>query len=243
MSKIDFGAALEEKTEAPALPDPAQQALVVIDTSPAALVMRQFEKEVELLLAASRDIGVIQDQETNARAVELGNTLKKINKQLQLHQDYFVRPHNEYVKSVRNIFKRFTEPMGTEERNLARKVSDFRRFLENERLRKEAEARRLALELQKKAEDEAKKSADEGAPYVPVALAVPVTPEVPKVTRTAEGSASQRKDWTFKVLDPDKVPRDYMVVDEKLIRKAVKGGVREIPGVEIYEDFITSFRA
>jgi hypothetical protein len=76
-----------------------------------------------------------------------------------------------------------------------------------------------------------------------VTVATPVVPEVAKVTRTVEGSASQRKEWTHEILNPDEVPREYCSVDERLIRKAVKGGVREIPGVRIYEDYITSFRS
>jgi hypothetical protein len=45
-----------------------------------------------------------------------------------------------------------------------------------------------------------------------------------------------RKVWKFDVLDDELVPRDYLVVDESLIRKAMAAGVREIPGVRIYQD-------
>ena len=38
------------------------------------------------------------------------------------------------------------------------------------------------------------------------------------------------------VVDPMTVPREYLVVDEKAIRAAVRAGVREIAGVRIYED-------
>lgn len=54
--------------------------------------------------------------------------------------------------------------------------------------------------------------------------------------QTARGSATRRKVWTFEVTDPSSVPRQFLTVDEKAIRAAVKDGEREIPGVRIFEE-------
>lgn len=40
----------------------------------------------------------------------------------------------------------------------------------------------------------------------------------------------------FEVTDPNLVPRAYCIVDEGLIREAVKAGVKEIPGVKVREE-------
>ncbi len=50
------------------------------------------------------------------------------------------------------------------------------------------------------------------------------------------------KRWVFEVTDPNAVPREYLEVNETAIRKAVQGGIREIPGVRIYQDTSLSLR-
>jgi hypothetical protein len=41
--------------------------------------------------------------------------------------------------------------------------------------------------------------------------------------------------WDFKIIDPAQIPAEFMMVNEKAIRAAVKAGVRNIPGVKIYQ--------
>lgn len=48
--------------------------------------------------------------------------------------------------------------------------------------------------------------------------------------------------WSFAITDPNQVPNGYWVIDESALKKAVADGVREIPGVRIYEEAITTFR-
>jgi len=59
---------------------------------------------------------------------------------------------------------------------------------------------------------------------------VEVVPEVAAETKTV-------KRWVFDVVSEKKVPREYLVVSETKIREAIhRLGVREIPGVEIYQE-------
>ena len=48
--------------------------------------------------------------------------------------------------------------------------------------------------------------------------------------------------WTFEITDPNQVPNGYWVIDEAAIRSDIADGVREIPGVRIYEEAVTTFR-
>lgn len=50
------------------------------------------------------------------------------------------------------------------------------------------------------------------------------------------------KVWTFEIVDPMNVPSQYCVPDPKLIRKAVRDGVREILGVRIFQDMQVRIR-
>lgn len=78
----------------------------------------------------------------------------------------------------------------------------------------------------------------EAAPLAPAPIPVPLDlpPARPSVTRTASGSAQTRKRWKFEVTDAMQVPRQYLMVDDRLLRAAVADGEREIPGVRIYQE-------
>ncbi len=104
--------------------------------------------------------------------------------------------------------------------------------------RKEAEEKKLAeaaaLEKEGRA-DEAEavlNSEDYQAP-----AAVESAPEVDGV--------SYRDKWTFEITNPDLVPREYCIPDEKAIggiARTMKGRVK-IPGVRIYNDKIMVTRS
>lgn len=124
------------------------------------------------------------------------------------------------------------------------------------RLAKEAEARtKLAEENKKEAKARAIREAEEIKAAVEKAEAeakkheieaptviAPVIPETQKAVRTETASAHQRKVWSFEVTDSALVPNEYKLVDDALIRDAIKAGLRIIPGVRIFEETKTIFR-
>ncbi|MEI7636166.1 MAG: hypothetical protein WCJ37_02590 [Syntrophus sp. (in: bacteria)] len=119
-----------------------------------------------------------------------------------------------------------------------------------ERAKKEAEskAQEEARKIREAGEIEAarNKAEEEAAKHeiqAPTVLA-PVIPVQEKVTRTDTGtSAHQRKVWTFEVVDASLVPAEYKIIDEQLIKDAVRMGLRSIPGVRVFEEVKTVFRS
>lgn len=63
----------------------------------------------------------------------------------------------------------------------------------------------------------------------------------PEVAVIAKPRGVQMK-WTFEIVDPNQIPNGYWVIDEAAIRTDVANGVRQIPGVRIYEEAVTTFR-
>lgn len=123
-------------------------------------------------------------------------------------------------------------------RATARAAASFGKPDDARMAQEELDARQRAREAQEAAaaararEDEARE-AEEAAknaplPDVPRAEVAPAGP-----IRSAAGSASSRKRWVATVVDPSRVPRKYLKVDEVAINKDVRAGVREIPGVDI----------
>ncbi|MFH2076583.1 MAG: hypothetical protein ABIJ57_14770 [Pseudomonadota bacterium] len=118
-----------------------------------------------------------------------------------------------------------------------RKAREAAAKLAEEEARK-AGAKKAEIEAaRKKAEDEARKHEIQAPTVV-----APVIPEAQKAVRTEEGSAHQRKVWSYEVMDAALVPVEYKIVNEQSIRDAIKMGVREITGVRIFEEVKTVFR-
>lgn len=61
-------------------------------------------------------------------------------------------------------------------------------------------------------------------------IEAPVVKHVPSFGSQSVKGVTKR--WTFSVIDPALVPREYLVVDEAKIRAAMNAGVRDIPGVK-----------
>lgn len=119
-----------------------------------------------------------------------------------------------------------------------------------ERERQEAEARALAeraaavalaaetadspVDLADAARDFAAATAalEQQRASAPAPVALPIRTPAPRPTL---GAAASRKRWVATVTDASLVPRQYLVVDQRLLNEAVKRGAREIPGVTIEE--------
>lgn len=171
-------------------------------------------------------------------------------------------PLNAEIRAINAEAKRAAGPLDEAETALKRALLAWR--VEEQR-RLEAERRRVAeenaareraareREAALKAEAESKTLAEaQAAGFAPeeaaelaqleaadVSVPAPlreVAPpdQLPTVKATA-GAATVRMVWTFRVVDPALVPREFLTVDETAIRRAVAAGARSIPGVEITE--------
>lgn len=65
-----------------------------------------------------------------------------------------------------------------------------------------------------------------------------LTPEIAALTKP---KGVQLK-WTFEIVDRNQVPNGYWIIDEGAIKADIARGLRDIPGVRIYEEAITTFR-
>jgi len=62
-----------------------------------------------------------------------------------------------------------------------------------------------------------------------------------KVQATTQkfSTSNVRKVWDFEIENPSAVPAEFMQVNEKAVREAVRKGVREIPGIKIFQKTVT----
>jgi hypothetical protein len=110
------------------------------------------------------------------------------------------------------------------------------RRLQEEARKREEEARlQAAVEAEKSGDkEEAEAIINEAPAYVP-----PIV--LPKATPKVQG-ISYRDNWTFRITDTNKIPREYMIPNETAIRKVVSAlkDKSNIPGIEVYNERIVA---
>ena len=198
--------------------------------------LSEYDEQIDEMVDQA-DALAVPDQKAKAVAVKMAGRAKKLNKGIDKKRKEFVSPHNEYVKAVNSLAKSFQERLKQVEDVLKGKIVQFEARAEIERRKAEQAAQKAAEKIQRELDAEA-----EAAGVAPVKVDVQVAPEAPKVTRTSEGSSHIQKRWKFKITDDSLVPRQYLSPDEKLIKAAVDQGIREIPGVDIFQDSTVAIR-
>lgn len=172
---------------------------------------------------------------------------------------------NSYVKTVKSLKAEEEKPIKSSLKEISDKYKNALDFLiEAEKIlrSKIADYAELKLEklnliasaAQKTAEEEALRKLDElqalrerAGQYDEVTQAAIISSIDSKVNAVIDNSeikidntlgnsaASFRKYITFKIVDIQKVPAEFLSVDTKAVNTAIRNGVREIPGLEIVE--------
>jgi len=157
--------------------------------------------------------------------------LKAISKQMSIietKRKTFTQPLNQSLREINSTFKELTEPLEKAKGILSRKVMNWRNKeqerirIEQERIAKEEERRRKIQEAHKEKGHE---------------VSEPVVMTKPKPLKETDSTCTH-KVWKFEIIDAAKVPWGYRVISENRIREAVRDGVRDIPGVRIYQEEI-----
>lgn len=168
-----------------------------------------------------------------AQAEELVKKLTRLNKDIEAHrQEHFARPLQTLLSDAMRAEKAvaaLTDP-------LKKRLTDFVR----------AEAQRVAAE-KKRIEDEAAAKLQRHLDAINQAPGLSAEEKEIKALEAATDIelAAQaqtqslapvtgiRTSWDFKILDWEKIPREYFILDPTKVREAIKNGVRDIPGLEI----------
>lgn len=191
----------------------------------------------------------IADQATYDRAAELIKAIAALKKEVVAHHKDPKEKTRAAWKAVVDAEKRMLEPLAKADLVIRGKLGRWLR--DQEVIRRKEEARRLE-EARKREEElrintaiEAEKiGASAETTEEILSRQMPVTVEKTPESFTQAKGISSRKTWKWKVVDENKVPKEYWVLNEKAIGAAVKslGGKTNIAGIEVYEDFGVSVR-
>lgn len=185
---------------------------------------------------------VVTDQQSYAAAGEILREIATIKKGIK---ERFADPKkkaSEAHKAICNLENELLAKVTERETEIRQKMTAFyeaeqkRIAAEQERQRQEAEAM-AALAAEAEAAGDMETAAE--------AVAVAAVTESTVTAAPKAAGISMREVWRAKVVDPNKVPREYLIVDQSAldaIAKATKGKLN-IPGVEFVKDLVSSVRA
>jgi len=172
-------------------------------------------------------------------ATNLLSVIAKTKKELEEQRKFLVKPLNDHVKSINDRFKAYTLPLDRADTILRKKVLEYRQEQERKRREEEERLRKLAEKEQARLEKKAEKKGEPAPPPI----IVPTLDGPAKTVQADLGTASVKQVWTYEIVDENQIPREYLMVDEKKIAAVVKAGVRNIPGVRIYQADQLAIRA
>jgi hypothetical protein len=204
------------------------------------LTYKELEENENTQLALANECSIIT-AETFTAAGELLKGIKALEKEVDDTFKPIIKKAHEAHKEAVAQCKKHMAPLERAEAIVKQKMGAWQ--LEQERVRREEEVR-LQAEARKQAEElalaqaaEAMKAGDSEAATAILAAPVEVAPVVlPPAPVKVEG-VSFVTSWDFEITNPNIIPRQYLVPDEKKIRGVVRAlkGSHGIPGVRAFE--------
>lgn len=149
--------------------------------------------------------------------------IKDMEKVIEDKRTEFTKPLNQSLKSINDTFKKMREPLEQARDLLTRKILTWKR-IESERVAQEQAAYRKIQEA------EAELRRLQNMPEIKEEPIV-ITPVVNKI-----GNMQTVKRWKFDVLNFIIIPNDYKEINTVTINAAIREGVRDIPGLKIYQE-------
>lgn len=187
-----------------------------------------LREDAGAVVGGLKDLAVV-DEESMKMAIEGGAEVKGFYNRVEKVRKAIVDPLNKHVKFINGEFKKILGPVKEVETVVKDRILAYRRKVKEAAEKEEERLRKLA-------EKRAEKAKEAGKP-APLPEEIKPKVEAPAKTVSAgEAKATARMVPKFKVFNPEIVPMKYRPIDESLIRKDVKAGVREIIGVRIWEE-------
>ena len=188
--------------------------------------LEPIKQDVELTLYENQEV-IITTKEEYTQA---GDVIKAINnkiKNIEAKRVDYTKPLLDQKKKIDDDFKAAMKPLEELVKEIKSKMLDWSR---EEQKRLDEEQIRIEAEAMSKAKEENTSE-----------VVVPIVNNI-KSQRGEASTSTIKKVWKWKITDETKVPREYLVVNDKALNEAMKNGERRIDGVEFYQEEQMSIR-
>jgi len=187
----------------------------------------------------------VKNQEDLSAANKVLVRIGQVKKEIVAYWDDPITTAHKAHRALLKKKKDMLEPLEQADGILKPRVRDY---MEAERRKREAAEREAAIKeaAEKKKADEAMAEAAKLEQEGEIDAALDKLDEAAKIEDTREKAIipespvtegmHTRRTWKYRVLNEAQIPRDCLSEDSKKINAKIKAGVREIPGLQIYED-------
>jgi len=202
--------------------------------------LQEISKQIPSIIqrAQAFQVNSNEDIETGAKVCAWCRT--KI-KRVEAIRTALTGPLNDHIKKLNSFFKTtYSNALNETDTIVENKMLVWRRK-ENERITREnAEREAEALRKQKEAEAKAKKK---GTPVSSV-IVDDAEPELIEEQSQSVDAGGFRKEWTYsralnikgQALDIKDIDSNYLMIDDKKVKSAIREGTREIKGLRIFQE-------
>jgi len=173
-------------------------------------VVEKAQEQVEALVIDSR-IKVNSKQTLEVSIIQLGN-IKEVRKNVKEYKDSVVKPIKEGIKNFTDRLKPIEE-----------KLDIMESYLKSEQIK-------YSNRLDKEREEREKKAMEEVENGTSIERASKKIDNVKKI----EDNISVRIDKVLRITDESKLPREYLIPDERKIISALKAGIG-VSGAELHD--------
>ncbi len=174
---------------------------------------------------------IITNQDEFLQAGDVLKLCKDKIKEVDEERKTYTIPLDESKKRLMAKAKAIIEPIEAYIEKINKAMSDW--HITQEKIRKEEEARieKEKAEYYEKCQEDCKMPSD-----IELMTKQPEAIET-KTTRGNIATTSMVETWDFEIINAEEVERQYCSPDDKLIRQAIKNGVREIKGIKITQSY------
>lgn len=215
----------------------------------------QMKAEITQFVKPCMEIKVTDD-ESCENALAAGKEVKSFAKRIEERRKELVGPLNAEVKRINDYCKIVVEPLDQVEAHLKTQLKNreiaLRAEREKEMKRLEAEKQKAEAEAQAKLQKEREEAATLSMFMAPsevkqAEIVAQITNERTVIDINENHKKAQeevkankvhgaRLVWKFEVTNIEQVPRAFMILDERLVREAIKTGIRDIPGIAVFQE-------
>lgn len=217
------------------------------------------QRVVELEQGVERAPPVVLDKATATRLTDMvGKQLRPLIDDLKKAHGVEKGPYYQCGRVCDDFFLRRCDRIDEAIKTVQRRVGKFQALLREQERKIEEEQRRRAAEEQRRAEAEQRRlqaeaerakaagdrekqaalatEAEAAGELAQQQAAIVEAPSEPTRIRGDYGSTGfVRTRLDYEVIDPLLIPLGYLTIDDKAVRGAMAEGVRDIPGLRIFE--------
>ncbi len=197
----------------------------------------EIKKDLTLTEKKSEKMVVIRSEEDVVLSTEFLSQAKARADRIEEIRTSFTKPINEGLKNINAMYK---EPHSA----YLEMMTKVKRAISDYRLEEEKKAQKEEERLEKVREEKNKRNEEKGK--APDLTPVKTVERPETIVKSDSGKTTTIKVWKFEIENVNELPESYkktildFAVDkgiaDTIIRKVVNAGIRDIPGVRIYED-------